>query len=79
MPLTEYLAGVLDVLTDNGLWPRRSHRIPHRLPLFYYERYANGTGCALSIDGSTASGVIKEAMVYANVIRWIWDQNYPNW
>ena len=44
------------------------HRIPHRLPLFYYEQYAEVLVGALSIDGSTASGVIKEAMVYANVI-----------
>ncbi|STW27374.1 Arsenic efflux pump protein [Klebsiella michiganensis] len=27
---------------------------------------------ALSIDGSTATGVIKEAMIYANVVGCIW-------
>ena len=43
--LTEYLSGVLSVLADNGLWARDArHRIPHRLPLFYYEQYADGTG-----------------------------------
>ncbi len=63
-------AGLTDIfLAYSTCWrktacgPRRSDRIPHRLPLFYYEQYADGTGGALSIDGSTASGVIKEAMV----------------
>lgn len=43
--LTEYLSGVLNVLADNGLWAATlGTGIPHRLPLFYYEQYADGTG-----------------------------------
>ncbi|ELI7607755.1 arsenic transporter [Shigella boydii] len=67
--LTEYLSGVLNVLADNGLWAAMLgtgfltaflSSIMNNMPTVLVG--------ALSIDGSTASGVIKEAMVYANVI-----------
>ncbi|EKQ2060080.1 FAD-dependent oxidoreductase [Escherichia coli] len=67
--LTEYLSGVLNVLADNGLWAATLgtgfltaflSSIMNNMPTVLVG--------ALSIDGSTASGVIKEAMVYANVI-----------
>lgn len=67
--LTDYLSGVLNVLADNGLWAATLgtgfltaflSSIMNNMPTVLVG--------ALSIDGSTASGVIKEAMVYANVI-----------
>ncbi len=67
--LTEYLSGVLNVLADNGLWAATLgtgfltaflSSIMNNMPTVLVG--------ALSIDGSTASGVIKEAMVYANAI-----------
>ncbi len=76
--LTEYLSGVLNVLADNGLWAATLgtgfltaflSSIMNNMPTVLVG--------ALSIDGSTASGVIKEAMVYANVIAAIWDRKLP--
>lgn len=67
--LTEYLSGVLNLLADKGLWAATFgtglltaflSSIMNNLPTVLVG--------ALSIDGSTASGVIKEAMIYANVI-----------
>ncbi len=67
--ITEYLSGVLNVLAENGLWAATLgtgfltaflSSIMNNMPTVLVG--------ALSIDGSTASGVIKEAMVYANVI-----------
>ncbi len=67
--LTESVAGVLNILHDNGLWAATLgtgfltaflSSIMNNMPTVLVG--------ALSIDGSTASGVIKEAMVYANVI-----------
>lgn len=79
--LTEYLSGVLNVLADNGLWAATLgtgfltaflSSIMNNMPTVLVG--------ALSIDGSTASGVIKEAMVYANVIGCdLGPKNYPNW
>jgi Na+/H+ antiporter NhaD/arsenite permease-like protein len=34
---------------------------------------------ALSIDGSTATGVIKEAMIFANDWLRSWTENYTYW
>jgi arsenical pump membrane protein len=67
--LTEYLSGVLNMLADKGLWTATLgtgfltaflSSIMNNMPTVLVG--------ALSIDGSTATGVIKEAMVYANVI-----------
>lgn len=67
--LTDYLSGVLNVLADKGLWAATLgtgfltailSSIMNNMPTVLVG--------ALSIDGSTATGVIKEAMIYANVI-----------
>ncbi|WP_226574329.1 arsenic transporter [Mangrovibacter yixingensis] len=67
--LTNYLSGILDWLTGQGLWAATLgtgfltaflSSIMNNMPTVLVG--------ALSIDGSTATGVIKEAMVYANVI-----------
>jgi len=67
--LTEYLSGVLNLLADKGLWAATFgtgfltallSSIMNNMPTVLVG--------ALSIDGSTASGVIKHAMIYANVI-----------
>lgn len=67
--LTEYLSGVLNLLADRGLWAATLgtgfltaflSSIMNNMPTVLVG--------ALSIDGSTATGVIKEAMIYANVI-----------
>jgi arsenical pump membrane protein len=67
--LTEYLSGILNMLADKGLWAATLgtgfltaflSSIMNNMPTVLVG--------ALSIDGSTATGVIKEAMIYANVI-----------
>ncbi|CRY53598.1 arsenic efflux pump protein [Yersinia intermedia] len=67
--LTEYLSGVLNLLADKGLWAATFgtgflaaflSSVMNNMPTVLIG--------ALSIDGSTATGVVKEAMVYANVI-----------
>ena len=67
--LTEYLSGVLNMLADKGLLAATFgtgfltaflSSVMNNMPTVLVG--------ALSIDGSTASGVIKEAMIYANVI-----------
>lgn len=67
--LTEYLSGVLNLLADNGLWAATMgtgfltaflSSIMNNLPTVLIG--------ALSIDGSAATGVIKQAMIYANII-----------
>lgn len=67
--LTEYLSGVLNMLVGKGLWAVTFgtgfltaflSSVMNNMPTVLVG--------ALSVDGSTASGVIKEAMVYANVI-----------
>lgn len=67
--LTEYLSGVLNMLLGKGLWAATFgtgfltaflSSVMNNMPTVLVG--------ALSVDGSTASGVIKEAMVYANVI-----------
>ncbi len=67
--LTESLSGVLNTLAEKGLWAATFgtgfltaflSSIMNNMPTVLIG--------ALSIDGSTASGVIKEAMIYANII-----------
>ncbi|MGA6490261.1 arsenite efflux transporter membrane subunit ArsB, partial [Escherichia coli] len=67
--LTDYLSDVLNVLADKGLWAATLgtgfltallSSIMNNMPTVLIG--------ALSIDGSTVTGVIKEAMIYANVI-----------
>ncbi|HFN3558328.1 TPA: arsenic transporter [Enterobacter hormaechei] len=67
--LTEYLSGVLNLLEDKGLWAAMFgtgfltaflSSVMNNMPTVLIG--------ALSIDGSTATGVVKEAMIYANVI-----------
>ncbi|MET6678046.1 arsenic transporter [Citrobacter amalonaticus] len=67
--LTEYLSALLNLLADKGLWAATFgtgfltaflSSVMNNMPTVLIG--------ALSIDGSTATGVVKEAMVYANVI-----------
>lgn len=67
--LTEYLSGMLNLLADKGLWAATFgtgfltaflSSVMNNMPTVLIG--------ALSIDGSTATGVVKEAMIYANVI-----------
>ena len=67
--LTEYLSSVLNLLADKGLWAATFgtgfltaflSSVMNNMPTVLIG--------ALSIDGSTATGVVKEAMIYANVI-----------
>ncbi|MGP3591995.1 arsenic transporter [Vagococcus sp. WN89Y] len=67
--LTDYLSGVLNWLTTKGLW---SATLGTGFLTAFLSSVMNNMPTvligALSIDSSSASGVIKEAMVYANVI-----------
>lgn len=67
--LTGYLSGMLNILADKGLWTATLgtgfltaflSSIMNNMPTVLIG--------ALSIDGSTATGVVKEAMIYANII-----------
>ena len=67
--LTEYLSGVLNLLAEKGLWAATFGT--GFLTAFLSSVMNNKPTVligALSIDGSTATGVVKEAMIYANVI-----------
>ncbi|WP_164119621.1 arsenic transporter [Serratia marcescens] len=67
--LTDYLSGVLNLLADQGVWVATfgtgfltafMSSVMNNMPTVLIG--------ALSIDGSTATGVVREAMIYANVI-----------
>ena len=67
--LTEYLSEVLNLLAENGLWAATFgtgflaaflSSVMNNMPTVLIG--------ALSIDGSMATGVVKEAIIYANVI-----------
>ncbi|MEQ5184009.1 MULTISPECIES: arsenic transporter [Providencia] len=67
--LTEYLSSLLNILADKGLWAATFGT--GFLTAFLSSMMNNMPTVligALSIDGSAATGVIKEAMIYANVI-----------
>ncbi len=67
--LTKYLSGVLNLLADEGLW---AATIGTGFLTAFLSSIMNNMPTvligALSIDGSNASGVIKQAMIYANII-----------
>ncbi|WKW42951.1 arsenic transporter [Kosakonia cowanii] len=67
--LTEYLSGLLNLLAGKGLWAATfgtgfltafMSSVMNNMPTVLIG--------ALSIEGSTATGIVKEAMIYANVI-----------
>ena len=67
--LTEYLSAVLNMLADNGLWTATFgtgfltaflSSVMNNMPTVLIG--------ALSIDGSAVTGIVREAMIYANVI-----------
>ncbi|WP_272521111.1 arsenic transporter [Providencia sp. PROV202] len=67
--LTDYLSSVLNILADKGIWAATFGT--GFLTAFLSSMMNNMPTVligALSIDGSAATGVIKEAMIYANVI-----------
>ena len=67
--LTHYLSSVLNQLAEQGLW---AATLGTGFLTAFLSSVMNNMPTvlvgALSIDGSTATGVIKEAMIYANVI-----------
>ncbi len=67
--LTGYLSGILNMLADKGLW---TATLGTGFMTAFLSSVMNNMPTvligALSIDGSTATGVVKEAMVYANII-----------
>lgn len=67
--LTAYLSGVLNILATKGLW---AATLGTGFLTAFLSSVMNNMPTvlvgALSIDGSSASGVIREAMIYANVI-----------
>lgn len=67
--LTHYLSSLLNQLAEQGLW---AATLGTGFLTAFLSSVMNNMPTvlvgALSIDGSTATGVIKEAMIYANVI-----------
>ncbi len=67
--LTGYLSGILNMLADKGLW---TATLGTGFMTAFLSSVMNNMPTvligALSIDGSTATGVVKQAMVYANII-----------
>ncbi|WP_299996479.1 arsenic transporter [uncultured Cedecea sp.] len=67
--LTHYLSSLLNQLAEQGLW---AATLGTGFLTAFLSSVMNNMPTvlvgALSIDGSTAAGVIKEAMIYANVI-----------
>jgi arsenical pump membrane protein len=67
--LTDYLSSVLNSLAEQGLW---AATMGTGFLVAFLSSLMNNMPTvligALSIDGSNATGVIKEAMIYANVI-----------
>lgn len=67
--LTHYISALLNQLAEQGLW---AATLATGFLTAFLSSVMNNMPTvlvgALSIDGSTATGVIKEAMIYANVI-----------
>ncbi|MCL6336468.1 arsenic transporter [Pectobacterium carotovorum subsp. carotovorum] len=67
--LTEYLSAILNQFTEEGLW---TATLGTGFLAAFLSSVMNNMPTvligALSIEGSTASGVVKDAMIYANVI-----------
>ena len=67
--LTEYLSAVLNMLAGKGLW---SATFGTGFLTAFLSSVMNNMPTvligALSIDGSAATGIVREAMIYANVI-----------
>lgn len=67
--LTEYLSAVLNILTDKGLW---AATLGIGFLTVFLSSVMNNMPTVLigvlSIDGSAAAGVVRETMIYANVI-----------
>ncbi len=67
--LTAWIAGWLDTLAEKGIWPAA---FGTGLLTAFLSSIANNMPTvligALSIESSSATGVVKEAMIYANVI-----------
>lgn len=67
--LTHYLSSLLNQLAEQGLW---AATLGTGFLTAFLSSVMNNMPTvlvgALSIDGSTTTGVIKEAMIYANVI-----------
>lgn len=67
--LTEYLSAILNQFAEEGLW---TATLGTGFLAAFLSSVMNNMPTvligALSIDGSTASGVVKDAMIYANVI-----------
>ncbi|MGQ6311592.1 arsenic transporter [Serratia sp. IR-2025] len=67
--LTELLSGVLDALARQGLWAATfGAGFLSAFLSFIMNNMPTVLVGALSIDGSSAEGVIKQTMIYANVI-----------
>lgn len=67
--LIEYLSAVLNILTDKGLW---AATLGICFLTVFLSSVMNNMPTVLigvlSIDGSAAAGVVRETMIYANVI-----------
>lgn len=66
--LTDYLTTVLNMLAERGLWAATLAPVSCRPSSSIMNNMPSVLVGALSIDGSAATGTIKEAMIYANVI-----------
>jgi arsenical pump membrane protein len=67
--LTELIAGLLDYLASHGLWAATlGTGVLTALLSSIMNNMPTVLVGALSIDASQATGVVKEAMIYANVI-----------
>ena len=67
--LTDYIAGLLDHFAQGGIWGATfGTGILNALLSSIMNNMPTVLVGALSIDGTNATGVVKDAMIYANVI-----------